>query len=69
MWSSGCILGELLNGKPTFPGWLFFCQAPQISMMSFTPIVSLSKRDQKVTCFGLHFMAISKPSLLSFCVW
>ena len=20
MWSSGCILGELLNGKPIFPG-------------------------------------------------
>lgn len=25
MWSSGCILGELMSGKPLFPGTTTFC--------------------------------------------
>lgn len=36
MWSSGCILGELLNGKPIFPGNVHFLARLRLGTSIYT---------------------------------
>lgn len=54
MWAVGCILGEMLSGRPTFPGTSTMNQVRRRSFNSFAPIRSLSavrlSTDRGVDC-------------------